>query len=278
MARKLFCQRSPGCYRLSVRRLRLKRRLADCLGRARFVRERSQEPLPVVVSRHNSLIRRRLGNVDPELQENKAINLSLAAPRLDGVLLPPGETFSFWRLVGDCTAQKGYREGLLIVSGRPGRGVGGGLCQLTNLLHWMVLHSPLAVVEHHHHNGVDLFPDYRRQVPFGVGTSVFYNYLDYRVRNETDAMFQLFVHTDAEYLRGELRSDREFPVKYHILAQDECFREAADGFYRDNTILRRMVDKRTGNELSREILLRNHAKIQYDPALIPPDATIFRLK
>ncbi len=33
------------------------------------------------------------------------------------------------------------------------------MCQFTNLLHWMALHSPLTVTEHHRHSGLDLFPD-----------------------------------------------------------------------------------------------------------------------
>ena len=56
-------------------------------------------------------------------------------------------------------------------------------CQLSNLLHWMVLHSDLTITEHHHHDRFDLFPDDGRQVPFGMGTSIVYNYLDYRVTN-----------------------------------------------------------------------------------------------
>jgi len=46
------------------------------------------------------VLRRTLGNVDLQLQENKAVNLSLAAPHINGVLIRPGETFSFWHLVG----------------------------------------------------------------------------------------------------------------------------------------------------------------------------------
>lgn len=64
-------------------------------------RNRSPEPLPTLVYRHNSLIRRTLGEVDPQLQENKANNLALAAPCVDGILIPPGKTFSFSKLVGN---------------------------------------------------------------------------------------------------------------------------------------------------------------------------------
>ena len=202
MRRKLFCEISPWTFRLSVEKCILARKLSDKLKMVRFAQTKSSAPLPVVVYRHNSLIRRKLGNTDLALQENKAVNLSLAAPRVNNILIRPGETFSFWKLVGRDDARHGYMEGLTIAHGRPSRGIGGGLCQFTNLIHWMVMHSDLTIIEHHHHDGLDLFPDYNRQIPFGTGTSIVFNYLDYRFRNDSENTYQILVYTDGEYLRG----------------------------------------------------------------------------
>ena len=171
MARKLFCELCPLTYELSRWKGIVFRHLQDLRCPSPFARSRREEPLPVLAYRHASLIRRRLGNVDMRLQENKAVNLRLAAPKVSGVLIRPGEVFSFWRLVGATSVRKGYREGLMIKRGQPSQGIGGGLCQFTNLLHWLALHSPLRIVEYHHHDGVDLFPDCGRQIPFGIGTS-----------------------------------------------------------------------------------------------------------
>ena len=146
MARKLFCQICPLTYRISTYKERGARRIKDVLSGQRFARTR-QELLPVLIYKHSSLIRRRLGDVDMRLQENKAVNLSLAAPWVNAVLIRPGETFSFWRLVGNATARRGFRKGLTISNGAPSSGVGGGMCQMTNLIHWMVLHTPLTIVE-----------------------------------------------------------------------------------------------------------------------------------
>ena len=145
MARRLFGELSPLTYAIAVKRQIALRKVRDLRARTSFARARSAEPLPVSVYRHNSLIRRKLGNVDLELQENKAVSLALAAPYIDGILIRPGETFSFWQLVGKCTARKGYRTGLTINHSGPDSGIGGGMCQFTNLLHWMVLHSPLEI-------------------------------------------------------------------------------------------------------------------------------------
>ena len=72
----------------------------DKLKTVRIAKEKSSEPLPVLVYKHASIIRRKLGNTDLSLQENKAVNLSLAAPKINAILIRPGETFSFWKLVG----------------------------------------------------------------------------------------------------------------------------------------------------------------------------------
>lgn len=79
--------------------------------------------------------------------------------------------------------------------------VGGGLCQLANLIHWLVLNSPLTVTEIHHHSDA-LFPDDQRRVPFGTGTSVFYKNVDYQFQNTTDQPVQLRIWLDDTYLYG----------------------------------------------------------------------------
>ncbi|MBQ4051875.1 MAG: VanW family protein [Oscillospiraceae bacterium] len=274
MARKLFCEISPLAYRISAGKEVTKRYLSDgiktFLGKQSLAEKRSTL-LPAVIYEHQSLIRRKLGDADPVLQENKAVNLSLAAPKVDGILIRPGETFSFWHLVGSCTEKKGYKEGLTIRQGVPQSGIGGGMCQFTNLIHWMVLHSPLTVVEHHHHDGVDLFPDFGRKVPFGTGTSILWNYKDYRFYNDTDQTFQLSVRVTDRYLCGELRAERKLPHSYHIRTEEEFFTREADGVYRCGEVIREVADKRTGQILEREVIKKNHAKVLYDPLLIGPE-------
>ena len=276
MSRKLFCEISPLTYRLSMEKEILKRKARDFFRKTRFATERTSDTLPALVYQHKSLIRRRLGNVDMQLQENKATNLSLAVRHIDGVLIHPGETFSVWKLVGRTTESKGYKEGLTIAKGRPSRGIGGGLCQLSNLIHWLVLHSDLAIVEHHHHDGLDLFPDYGRQIPFGTGTSISYNYLDYRMKNETarstsgrsypkglENTYQLRLWTDSEYLCGELRATAPLPHTFHIHAENEFFSREDGQVYRNGQVYRDIIDRRTGRHLVSQLIRTNHAKVMY---------------
>lgn len=270
MARKLFCQWGPWAYRISQEKEILRRKMKD-LSQGPFAKTFQKEPLPQLIYDHKSLILRRLGDVDMALQQNKRVNLTLAAPRVDGILIHPGETFSFWHLVGRCTRRKGYQTGMTIGKGQVGQGVGGGMCQFTNLIHFMVLHSPLTILEHHHHDSMDLFPDFGRQVPFGVGTSIAYNYLDYRVRNDTQQVFQLKTFIDGEYLHGQLRCQEPLPYCWHLRVEDEYFEKEGAELYRHNIIYRRKVDKKTGN-YEDTVLMRNRARVLYDHSYVPQSA------
>lgn len=266
MSRKLFCEISPLTYRISEQKEIWKRKLTDRLRGEKLATRKSRKLLPVRLYSHNSLIRRRLGNVDMQLQENKAVNLKLAAKNLNGLLIYPGEVFSFWHLVGKTTAQKGYLEGLVIKKNQPNKETGGGLCQLTNGIHWLILHTPLLITEHHHHDQYDLFPDFGRTIPFGTGTSISYNYIDYRFKNTSDQLLQLIVYTTAEHLCLELRGQRKWGYTYHIFAEDEFFQREGRDVYRHGRVCRSQIDPLTGRILQKEIIKINHAKVMYDPA------------
>ncbi len=270
MKRKLFCEISPFTYRLSMEKEILKRHLQDLVHKTLFALERTDTSLPVLVYRHNSLIRRRLGNVNMQLQENKATNLSLAVRHIDGLLIHPGETFSVWKLVGRTTRRKGYKEGLTIAKGQPSQGIGGGMCQLSNLIHWLVLHSELTITEHHHHDGLDLFPDFGRQIPFGTGTSISYNYIDYRVKNETANTYQLRLWVNDEYLCGELRAADHQSHTFHIHAENEYFSRKDGVVYRNGEVYRDVIDRETGQRIECQLIRTNHARVMYDcpPSLI----------
>ena len=142
-----------------------------------------------------------------QYQYNKITNLRLAAARLDGVVLRPGETFSYWRLIGRPSRRKGYLDGIVLFCGTFRPGVGGGLCQMSNLIFWMTLHTPLTVVERYRHS-YDVFPDCGRTQPFGSGATCVYPYRDLMIRNDTQTTFRLHVTVGGEFLEGEWRADR----------------------------------------------------------------------
>ncbi len=264
MGRRLFCEISPTTYKISVFKNILTRDVKNVFSSQEFATSKMDAPLPVLIYRNKSLMRRVLGNVDPLLQENKVINLALSAPKVTNVLIRPGETFSFWKLAGRCCEKEGYKKGLVISSGKLSEGIGGGMCQFTNLVHFLVLHSPMDIVEHHHHDEMDLFPDFGRQIPFGTGTSIMYNYLDYRFKNGTDTTFQLIAYVTDKYLCGELRANKPLDVRYHIRTENEYFSREGDTVYRNGLVFREQIDEKTGNLLLRELIKKNHAVVMYD--------------
>ncbi len=271
MARKLFCEYGPVCYKISLFKERLKKDIKDFSQGKKFAKTFDKNNFEHIWKGDTRVILRELHGVDMQLQINKKTNLEIVSKKLDGIVVAPGEEFSFWNLVGAPSASKGYLEGLVISNSQLKKGVGGGVCQMANMVHWLVLHSPLEVSELHHHSDA-LFPDAKRRVPFGTGTSICYKALDYRFKNTTDTPVQLRVWVDDNMLCGELRACKPLDLKYRIFEEGHHYAKDENGiFYRNSLIYRVIKNRQTGEEINRELILKNHSKVMYDYSLIPED-------
>jgi vancomycin resistance protein VanW len=198
---KLLSHRHPVLYWAAVRWHRLKRRIEWSLDKETYVTAGHNGHLPFLVKRHSTRLIKKLGDSEMRLQLNKVENLKLCLLRLDGVEIRPGESFSFCRLVGKPTAKRGFLEGMELSMGKAQSGIGGGICQMANLLNWLVMHSPFTVLERSAHS-FDPFPDHNRSIPFGTGCAIFYNYVDFRFRNDTERVFQFKLWMGEEQLWG----------------------------------------------------------------------------
>ncbi len=252
----------PLLYHARIQQQRISRQLSDRVQGHKFAQTLRSESLPFSCIKHQSLLRRKLGESDPKLQENKIVNLEIAHRTIDGIVIQPGETFSFWNCVGEATAQKGYVEGMQLSRGEVKTGIGGGLCQLANLLYWMALHTPLTVVERHHHS-FDPFPDEHRTLPFGSGAGIFYSYIDLRFHNRTNQPFQIRVWLTEQHLKGAIYTDPSWLYTYHVFERNHRFIQQNQRVYRSNEIWRSRIDKRTGNHLDEEQLIANLAEVKY---------------
>jgi vancomycin resistance protein VanW len=271
MSRKLFCEYGPLAYSISLFKEARKKDLKDLMAGKRFAKDRSEDNLEYIWKGDSRVLLRKLHGVDMQLQKNKVVNLLIASKKIDGIVIKPGEEFSFWNLVGNATKAKGYLEGLMISNGKLLKGTGGGLCQMANMIHWLVLHTPLTVTEMHHHSDA-LFPDVKRRVPFGTGTSVAYKAVDYRFKNTTGYPVQIRVWLDSTFLYGEIRSTVKLPDKYRIVEEDNHYAKEPDGiFYRNSKVYRIITDRKTKEIKSRELILNNHSRVLYDYSLIPED-------
>ena len=245
----------------------LKRRLAWLRQSRFFVRQSANIDLEFPVFTHSSFLLRPLKDVEMYLQHNKVTNLRLAIARISGVVIEAGQTFSLWHLVGRPTARKGYLEGLVLSNGKIEKGVGGGLCQLGNLLYWMALHSPLTITERYRHS-FDVFPDIDRKIPFACGATLAYNYIDLQLHNDTTDKFQINLWLDDEYLNGEIRSDNEPEFEYEVFETDHLIKmQPWGGYTRHNRIWRRQTSRLDGLT-SEKLITENHAIMMYNPLLI----------
>ena len=243
-----------------------KRYLLWCSPKYTWAKLRQQERLPAVQASHATPLLRHLRGEEMVWQENKVTNLKLAVSRLDGLILKPGETFSYWRLIGKPTARKGYKEGMVLFLGRIGGDIGGGLCQLSNLIFWMTLHTPLTVTERYRHSH-DVFPDSNRTQPFGSGATCAYPHRDLMIRNDTDRPYQLCLRVGETDLEGEWRSDRPPQFRYQIVERHHEMRhEWWGGCSRHNELYLQVFDLE-GELLEDRLVVENHAMMMYTPFL-----------
>lgn len=250
---------------------RIKRRLNWYLDSSKYALHRSSDLLLHEVASHQTPLRRQLQSVEMWLQDNKTINLRLATAKLNGITIHPGETFSYWRLIGKPTRRKGYVDGMILSQGKVTVGIGGGLCQLSNLIYWMTLHTPLTVTERYRHS-YDVFPDAGRSQPFGSGATCYYNYIDLQIMNHTDAVYQLQIELTDTELVGKWRASEEARYHYHIYERRHWFsQEYWGGYIRHNEIYRTIRDKE-GQVVEDELVTENHALMMYEPYL--PESTL----
>lgn len=268
--KKLFCEICPLTYEISKSKEICKRHIQDLTGKEKFSTLKQKEKLPNVVFSYSSTLIKKGKGIDPVLQKNKARNIRLASAKINGLIIRPGETFSFWKTVGKTTKRRGYRDGRIIIGDKLMPGLGGGLCNLGNTIHLLVLHSPLTVTEFHSHSDA-LAPDHGKRVPFSSGTSVSYNYIDYRFKNNTDQNVQLLLWCEKGKLCGELRSEKEFSHYYEIIEENHHFHQEKEKFFRISQIYRNVIDRSTGKITDKELIRDNHSEVMYDYDQIPPE-------
>lgn len=215
-----WSERMPALYPVAIRYHRARRRIEWMRSSTAYAQGRQQEDLPVRVKRHRMLLSGELGESE------------FAWAQLDGVLIRPGETFSFNKLVG---RRKGDAS------------------QLADLLHWMVLHSPLTVTQRSAHT------EDVEGLPWGVGCRIVYNYVDFEFRNDSDQTFQVRVGVVGRYLEGEILAERTTPA-YRVVARGERFLRAGGEYFRRNEIWR-TVDG--GHD---ELIRENVAVVESVPA------------
>lgn len=124
---------------------------------------------------------------------NRAYNVNLTAQKLNGVLIPPGEIFSFLQTVGDITAATGYKQAYVIKGGRTVLDDGGGVCQDSTTLFRAALNAGLPIIKRTAHAYRVSY--YEQGFPPGLDATIFYPSVDLQFKNDTSHHILLQAYT-----------------------------------------------------------------------------------
>lgn len=270
MSRKRLTQIFPFLLPIRV----LQRKICFYIGmrfdRHRYAKTINEKQFPYKLFETSCALYNSNTGFDMLYQENKVFNLKLAAKTLNGLMIKPGETFSFWQAVRYADKHIPYKDGLTVTDGKLVASPGGGLCQMSNLLFWMFLHSPLTIVERHTHK-VREFPTLRGEEPEGVDAMVSEGRLDLKVKNETDMTFQIGIDFDAENIGGSLYVEKDMPYMYEIEGKDLSYFRKNGKIFEKISIYRRQIIRTNHEAISESPLYENLCEICYQ---LPNDTLI----
>ena len=180
---------------------------------------------------------------------DRTTNLQLAASKINGTVLMPGETFSYNQVVGERTIAAGYKEAPIYVSGEVVDGLGGGICQITSTLYNAVLYANLEIVERSNHQFV---PSY---VTASRDATVVYGSIDFKFKNNRDYPIKLVCSVSGGIAKFEiygLRSNNEYEVEISSYVTGSISTSTYSEAYR--------ILKQNGQVVSTELLSKDTYK------------------
>ena len=185
-----------------------------------------QEKIPYVFATdkpHNFVVPIRIKTVHPKITTNEANNLGikeligmgtslfqhsaasriynveLAASRINGALVAPGDVFSFDKTVGDISSLTGYQQAYVIANGKTVLGDGGGVCQVSTTLFRAALNTGLPIVERHAH--AYRVGYYEEDSPPGIDATIYVPSVDLKFKNDTGHYILIQTAIDPATLR-----------------------------------------------------------------------------
>lgn len=140
---------------------------------------------------------------------NRNTNLAIACEAVNGLVLLPGETFSYNETLGERTAEAGYKEAPSYVGGLTVDTLGGGICQVSSTLYYSTLFADLEIVERHNHGYVS---DY---IDKGMDATVTWEGADFRFTNSTNFPIRIEAYRADGYVNVQIvgTDERDYYVK-----------------------------------------------------------------
>jgi len=173
-------------------------------GPKRLIKTNELTNAPIIAEHRSSLWQ---DGRDDEfiLRAGKVQNLRLAVQSFNGVVLPAGETLSFWAQLGRMSKIRGFAVGREIISGCIVPTIGGGICQLSNALAQVAFDAGIELTEWHHHSAhIE-----KGRIPT-IDATVAWNYVDLRLCSPFTVRFEVMLSPNELIVR--LRSN-DAPAK-----------------------------------------------------------------
>jgi hypothetical protein len=208
--RRIPTRQEAAVFRLKTFLLQARRAVRDrtSLKVRRFDKDGKLAAAPVIARSVTSLWTETEPQERP-LVAGKIHNLRIAINRLNGVEVPAGKVFSFWKHVGRATKRRGFVEGRELREGCIIPNLGGGLCQVSNALYDAALQANLEIVERHRHTQVVA----GSLAEHGRDATVFWNYVDLRFRSARSLRIE--ARLDSESLIVEFRGEKQEEKTLH---------------------------------------------------------------
>ncbi len=251
-------------FQIRVEYFRLKRTVSNIFKAKEFTTVKATDltGFKYTIFTHKTRLIREYPEPWYTLQYNKIDNLALIIPNFDNIVLPPNKKFSFWKIGGRTSSRKGFKEGMTLIDGQVSKSIGGGLCQLSNALFWAALHSGFDIVERHRHS-MDIFPDTHRDIPFGSGATIFYNYVDLIFKNNLKNNYLFHIYLDDEFLHVEIYSDKKPDLHYKVVEENHTYIKENEKTFRVNELFRLHINN-NGDIVRKELICKNKGLVLYD--------------
>lgn len=228
------------------------------------------ELLPYEVCNSKTLMINNDSGHDIIYQKNKVDNLKIISKTMNNIYIYPNETFSFCYLSKNSKKYGKYKEGLVLVDGKIVPRVGGGICHLSNLLYYTFLKTPLTIVERHGHK-IKSFPNPDKDSLDGVDATINSGWLDLKVRNDTDQIYQIVIDFDDDYMYVKILSNVETDTISKIKNSDFKYIRKNGKIFESVSVIKENIDKKTNKIIDTKKLYDEIVELNYE---LPKDTFI----
>lgn len=269
MARKRLTQVIPFILPLRIWQRNLFYRIGMTFDKNKYAKNFG-DTLEYEICKAKTLMINENSGHDIIYQENKIDNLKIVSKTMNHILIYPGETFSFCYLSKNSRKYGKYKDGLVLENGEIVAKKGGGICHLSNFLHYLFLMSPLTVIERHGHK-IKSFPDPDKSSIQGIDATIHSGWLDLKARNETNQIIQIDISFNDKYMYGRILSDKKLNIEYQISNDNFKYVKEEEKIYECVSVIKTEVDKTNNKVIKKEKLYDEKVLIEYE---LPKDTHI----